>query len=66
MIQQLGPPTFFLTFSVAEPQWKELVECLIKLHGAKQTQVASPKHEREFLRADEVTCTRYYVHRFHA
>ena len=66
MIRQLGPPTFFLTFSAAEPQWRELIECLAKLHGVEQGKVLDVEFERELLRSDPVTCTRYYVHRFHS
>ena len=66
MIRQLGPPTFFVTFSSAERRWRELIACLEKLHAQHRTSEQRSQNERRLLCMDPVTCTRYYVHRFQA
>jgi hypothetical protein len=33
MIQQLGPPTFFVIFTTAESKWLPLLKCLYDLHS---------------------------------
>ncbi len=35
MIQQLGPPTFFATFTFAERLWDPLIKTLHTLHASK-------------------------------
>ncbi len=35
MIRQLGPPTFFITFTSAESRWLPLLRCLYDLNSKK-------------------------------
>jgi hypothetical protein len=35
MIQQLGPPTFFVTFTSVESKWLPLLKCLNDLNSKK-------------------------------
>jgi hypothetical protein len=35
MIQQLGPPTFFVTFTSVESKWIPLLKCLYDLNSKK-------------------------------
>jgi hypothetical protein len=35
MIQQLGPPTFFVTFTSAERLWDPFIKVLHTLHASK-------------------------------
>ena len=67
MIRQLGPPTFFVTFSAAERLWPDLIECLNVLNPILQAHDESTSaYERRLIRSDPITCARYYVHRFEA
>jgi hypothetical protein len=70
MIRQLGPPTFFVTFTSAEHQWTPLVSTLIELYTnrgkQKYTQTLEDIDIDYLIRKDPVTCTRYYRHRINA
>jgi exonuclease III len=70
MIRQLGPPTFFVTFTSAEHQWPPLVSTLTELYKTRQKQKHTETledHDIDFLiRKDPVTCSRYYRHRINA
>jgi exonuclease III len=70
MIRQLGPPTFFVTFTSAEHQWTPLVSTLIELYTnrgkQKCTQTLEDIDIDYLIRKDPVTCTRYYRHRINA
>jgi len=67
MIQQLGPPTFFVTFTSAEHRWTPLVETLTELHSNrnKKKHIETIKeYSIDYLvRKDPVTCTRCYRHK---
>ena len=66
MISQLGPPTFFVTFTSAEHQWTPLVNALSELQRKRRKR----KHIETIedfdidyiIRKDPVTCSRYYMH----
>ena len=65
MIRQLGPPTFFVTFSAGERLWIPLLTALEKLNIDKQAQGESQaSYRHRLLRSDPVTTVRYYLHRF--
>jgi hypothetical protein len=67
MIQQLGPPTFFVTFTSAKHQWTPLVSTLNELDKnkkkRKQTDTLEVTDIDYLIRKDPVTCTRYYRHK---
>jgi hypothetical protein len=66
MIRQLGPPTFFITFTSAEHQWNPLVTAFIKLYKNRKNRKkieTLEDHDIDYLiRKDPVTCTCYYKH----
>lgn len=70
MIRQLGPPTFFVTFTNAEQNWLPLTQTLEHLymsHYSKSTQ-NQPDSSLEvnifsLIKKDLITCTHYYKHR---
>jgi hypothetical protein len=70
MIRQLGPPTFFITFTSAEHQWPPLISTLTELYKTRQKKKHTETledHDIDFLiRKDPVTCSRYYRHRINA
>ena len=70
MIRQLGPPTFFVTFTSAEHQWTPLVSTLTELSTNRGTQKYTQTLEDididYLIRKDPVTCTRYYRHRINS
>jgi hypothetical protein len=70
MIRQLGPPTFFITFTSAEHCWDPLVAVVSDLHRnrkrKKQTDTLENNDIDYLIRKDPVTCTRYYRHRINA
>jgi hypothetical protein len=66
MIRQLGPPTFFVTFTTGVNNWPELVQTLEDLylcHNHNDVKISKdverPKIS-ELVRMDPVTCARYY------
>jgi hypothetical protein len=65
MLRQMGPPTFFLTNSMADTRWAELLQALVwqarKIDLSREELLALPWVERALLvRNDPVTCARYY------
>jgi len=70
MIRQLGPPTFFVTFTSAEHLWTPLVQTLTKLHSnrnkEKHIETIEECNIDYLVRKDPVTCTRYYRHKTNA
>ena len=68
MIRQLGCPTFFLTLSVAETKWPELLRILKEILDGDElstdTVLDIQWNERaQLIRRDPVTCARYFDHR---
>ena len=70
MIRQLGPPTFFVTFTSAEHRWKPLVDTLVTLFRNKENKNAIDILEDDdidyLIRKYPVTCSQYYRHRINA
>ena len=70
MIQQLGPPTFFVTFTSAEHCWDSLVASISDLHRKRKREKETGALENNdidyLIRKHQVTCTRYYRHRINA
>jgi hypothetical protein len=67
MIRQLGPLTFFMTFTSVN-NWPILVKTLKKLYDQYIDENLGIKRDallniRELVRNDLVTCARYYEHR---
>jgi hypothetical protein len=62
MIRQLGPPTFFITFTSAEHCWDPLVVVVSDLHRnmkrKKQTDTLENNDIDNLIRKYPVTCTR--------
>ena len=67
MIRQLGPPTFFITFTSVEHRWSPLVTTLSKLYNNRKNRKHIETIEEcdidYLVRKDPVTCTLYYRHR---
>jgi ABC-type uncharacterized transport system YnjBCD ATPase subunit len=70
MIRQLGPPTFFITFTSVEHCWDPLVVVVSDLHRnrkrKKETDTLENNDIDYLIRKDPVTCTRCYRHRINA
>lgn len=69
MIRQLGIPTWFCSFSAAETKWKPLLRVLAKLtKNMNYTDSDILKmtwfEKNELIKADPVTCARYFDYRF--
>ncbi len=67
MIQQLGPPTFFVTFIIVKSKWLPLFKCLYDLNSKKlgfniPFDKLEPKHVANLIWCDPITCARYYDH----
>ena len=63
MIRQLGPPTFFVTFTCSEQHWEDLQITLKTLSTDKKFTKNSSYNVQTLVRDDPVTCARYYAHR---
>jgi hypothetical protein len=68
MIRQLGIPTWFCSLSAAETRWTDLLRILGKLVkneelSDEQINKLSWTEKCELVKADPVTCTRYFQHR---
>ena len=70
MIRQVGPPTFFFTFTSAEHEWMPLVNSLSELQrkGRKRKHIETIEDfdVDYIIRKDLVTCSRYYRNRINA
>jgi hypothetical protein len=67
MIQQLGPPTFFIIFTSIERLWDPLIKALYTIHASRLNIPNKIKnlqfvHITELIQIDLVTCARYYNH----
>ncbi len=67
MIWQLGPPTFFVTFTSVESKWVLLLKCLYDLNSKKLRfnipfDKLEPKHVIDLIHCDPITCAQYYDH----
>ena len=63
MIRQLGPPTFFVSFTSSEHLWDPLMDALrdIKQNTRKpKTNELDENEPSSLIRNDPVTCVRYY------
>lgn len=65
MIRQLGPATFFCSFSSAETKWKHLIRMLAKLNDGidcSDDEIAHMSWENicRLIRSDPVTCARHF------
>ncbi len=68
MIRQLGPSTFFITFTSVEIKWLPLLKCLYDLNSKKLGfnilfDKLEPKHVANLIKCDPITCAQYYDHR---
>jgi hypothetical protein len=68
MIQQLDPPTFFVTFTSTERLWDPFIKNLHTLHASRLNLPNKIKdlqsiHITELIRIDLVACARYYDYR---
>jgi hypothetical protein len=70
MIRQLGPPTFFITFTSAKHHCDPLVAAVSDLHKNMKRKKKTDTLENDsidyLIRKDLVTCSRYYRHRINA
>lgn len=69
MIRQLGLPTWFCSFSAAETKWIPLLRCLGELienvsYSDDEILNMSWEHKSKLIKADPVTCARYFDFRF--
>lgn len=69
MIRQLGIPTWFCSFSAAETKWKPLLRVLAKLinnTNCTDSDISEMTwfEKNELIKADPVTCARYFDYRF--
>jgi hypothetical protein len=70
MIRQLGKPTFFITLSANEFFWPELLIVLMlqvknKIITIEEALNLNPAEKAELIKADPVTCVRYFHERVH-
>lgn len=70
MIRQLGIPTWFCSFSAAETKWIPLLKTLGQLvenvsYTDEDLLSMSWEHKSKLIKADPVTCARYFDFRFH-
>jgi hypothetical protein len=71
MLRQLGPFTFFYTFSMADMKWPGFIRCLSKLVDGKDVTLEeasrfSWKERARLVRSDPVTSARFHRHRMEA
>ncbi len=67
MIWQLGPLTFFVTFTNVESKWVLLIKWSYDLNSKKNKinipfDKLEPKHVTNLIQCDSITCARYYDH----
>ncbi len=68
MIQQLGPPTFFITFTYVKRSWDPLIQILHTLHVSKlnlpnKIEDLQYVHIVKLIRINLFTCVKYYDHK---
>jgi hypothetical protein len=70
MIKQLGPPTFFITFTSVEHQWHPMVFTLTYLYknrgNGKHIATLEAKDIDYLIRKDPITCSCYHRHRINS
>ncbi len=71
MIRQLGPPTFFMTFTTCLNNWLILVKTLKSLYDQCIGKKLGIKKDdslniRELVRNDPITCACYYEHKMNS
>jgi len=67
MIGQLGPQTFFVTFSSAKNKWPPLLQCLYDFNSKKlgfnmPFDKLEIKHIVNLIQSNYITCVHYYDH----
>ena len=61
MIRQLGKPTFFITWSMADTRWTDLLNGLLQVSTIDTIEVTLTRQNIiDLVRSDPVTCARYY------
>jgi hypothetical protein len=65
MIQQVGPPTFFVIFTSTKSLWDALIKALHILHAStlnllNKIEDLQSVYIVELIQIDLVTCVRYY------
>jgi hypothetical protein len=70
MIKQLGPPSFFVTFTTCLNNWSILVKTLKDLH-IEHVQIFNIKNKnlaniKDLVKIDLVTCMHYYEHKMNS
>ena len=68
MFRTLSPPTFFITLSVDDNNWMDLMVVLSKCKGQnlseEQASELSPSEKRELMTTNPVVTARHFAHRF--
>ena len=69
MIRQLGPATFFCSFSAAETKWKHLLRILGKLidkkeYSDEELDNLTWEEKTRLIQSDPVTCARHFDYQF--
>jgi hypothetical protein len=68
MIKQLGPPTFFVTFTYIKRLWDPFIKALHTLHASKlnfpnKIKDLQSLHIVKLIWSDPIICVRYYNHK---
>ena len=66
MVRQLGNPTFFASFSAADRQWKEIVQCICSQLGKPYDPNMDWATYCDLINENVVTATRMFHHRVNA
>jgi hypothetical protein len=70
MIRQLGPLTFFVTFTTCINNWLGLIEMFKLLYNKHYNKINEINNNipniEELIKNDPITCARYYEHRMNA
>ena len=69
MIRQLGPPTFFITFTSVDHLWDPLCNALQTFHSKhmkKTNENITEENIDSIIRKHPITCTCYYRNKFNA
>ncbi|XP_061177698.1 uncharacterized protein LOC133186474 [Saccostrea echinata] len=66
MLRQLGIPTWFCSFSVAEFRWNEIIGCILRhQNDDRHPDNLDWSEKSELLRSNPVSVARMFEHRFH-